>query len=161
MNNFNKKAAFDTTSELIKWIPVIIVVAIVISTVIIIITNYTEQTFEIDKLQQIILRQRFVYSENCLAYRGATLQPGIIDDKKFNQNNLENCFKANENLGINLNLITDTIKTVNLNENLVNKFNFCFDNKHYLCTNYTYYVLVKEDDDTKTGLLNIVMIKLK
>ena len=159
--NFNKRAAFDTTSELIKWIPKIIVAALVVSTIILIIASYVKTTFEIDKLQQVILRQRFIYSENCLAYEDNVVRVGIIDKNKFSQRNLENCFQANERFGVNLNLITKDVKTINLNNNLVNKFNFCFDKKHFTCSNNTYYVLVKEGNNIEPGLLNVAMIKIK
>ena len=157
----NKKSFFNATSELIKWIPNIIVVALVVSTMVIIVFNYTKQNFDIEQLQQGILRQRFVYSENCLAYEDDMIQPGIIDKKKFNKNNLNDCFQINERIGVNLNLIANEIKTVNLNDNMVNKFNFCFDKKHFACSNYTYYVLIREDNNIERGLLNIAMIKLK
>lgn len=159
--NYNKKGAFDTTSELIKWIPKIIVVALVVSTIILIIASYVKITFEIDKLQQVILRQRFVYSENCLAHEDNGVKVGIIDKNKFSQRNLENCFQANEKIGVSLNLITKDLKTINLNDNLINKFNFCFDKKHFTCSNNTYYVLVNDGNNFEQGLLNIAMIKVK
>ena len=108
----NKKGQFQTSHELIIWIPRIIMLVIVVGTVFFLITLPVKQSFDIDKLQQTILRQRFIYSENCLAYKDDKVSPGIIDLKKFNQNNLENCFQANDKLGVSLNLIKNDTKTV-------------------------------------------------
>jgi len=157
----NKKAQFETSHELIIWIPRIIVLVIVVGTVFFLITLPIKQSFEIDKLQQIILRQRFVYSENCLAYKDDKIYSGIIDLKKFNQVNLENCFQTDDRLGVSLSLIKNDTKTINLNPKIADKLNFCFDTKHFTCTNYTYYVLTKSDNNFETALLNIAMIKLK
>lgn len=163
MNNLNKNSQFDTTSEIIKWIPKIIVIVIVVSTVFFLITIPVRQSFQIDKLQQTILRQRFVYSDSCLADENENIiTPGIIDKVKFNSKNLENCFQANDNTGVSLTLKTDNdIETINLNQRLTDKFNFCFDIKHFSCNNYTYYVLIKDKNEIKPGFLNIRMIKIK
>ena len=157
----NKKAAFDTTHELMIWIPRIIILVIVVGIVYSLITIPVQKNFEIDTLQEKILRQRFVYSENCLAYEDNNVYSGIIDKNKFTQTNLENCFQFNNNIGVNLNLMTNDVKTINLNERLSNKFDFCFDKDHFTCSNYTYYILTKENNKFVPGLLNIAMIKLK
>ena len=159
--NLNKKAAYNTTKELIIWIPRILLVVIAVSTVFYLITMPIRQNFDIDQLQQTILRQRFVYSENCLAYKEDKTYPGIVDKAKFNIKNLENCFQVNDNIGIRLNLLADKSNTISLNEKLADKFNFCFDKKHFSCSNYTYYVLIKDNSEFKSGLLNINIIKLK
>jgi len=94
----NKKAAFDTTHELMIWIPRIIILVIVVGIVYSLITIPVQKNFEIDTLQEKILRQRFVYSENCLAYKENNVYSGIIDKNKFTKTNLENCFQFNNNL---------------------------------------------------------------
>ncbi len=157
----NKKATSTVDQELIIWIPRLIILIIATGIILFLITNAIQKSFETDKVQQSILRQRFVYSEDCLAYKDDKVNPGIIDEKKFTQRNLENCFQSHEELGVNINLITNEVKTVNLNDNLKNKFNFCFDQKHFSCSNYTYYVLIKDNENYKPGLLNVAMIKLK
>ncbi len=158
----DKKSQFHTTEELIIWLPRIIVIAVIAGIVFFLITMPIKQNFQIDKLQQGILMQRFVYSENCLAYKeNDRIYPGIIDSNKFNDQNLRNCFQANNNVGIRLNLITNEVNTVNLNDRLTEKFDFCFDKKHFTCSNYNYYVLINDNNEIKTGLLNINMIKIK
>ncbi|MEK6907592.1 MAG: hypothetical protein AABW45_03620 [Nanoarchaeota archaeon] len=158
----NKKAQSDISHEFIIWIPRIIVLVLAAGFVIFLVNIPITKNFEIDKLQQDILRQRFVYNENCLAYKDENnVYPGIIDKLKFNQLNLDNCFKANDRVGVNLNLITNDVKTINLNKNVAEKLNFCFDTKHFACTNYTYYILFKDDKSLERGLLNIAMVKLK
>jgi len=157
----NKKAQFETSHELIIWIPRIIALVIVAGIVFFLITLPVKQNFEIDKLQETILRQRFLYSENCLAYNDGKVNPGIIDKGKFNRENLNKCFGANDNFGVNLNLITDKIETINLNQKIAEKFDFCFDEKHFTCTNYTYYVLIQDKETLGEGLLNVAMIKIK
>jgi hypothetical protein len=157
----NKKSQFDVSHELVIWIPRIILIAFVVVTVFYIISLALEKNFEVDKIQQAALRQRFVYSENCLAYKdNEKIYPGIIDKSKFNLKNLENCFQTNQNMGVNLNLISDDTKTINLNEQLTNMFDFCIDEKNFACTNHTYYVLIK-DNELKPELLNIAIIKRK
>ena len=156
----NKKA-MESAYEMMMWVATIITVAIVVVSIVFLINGGVKKQFDIERLQQTILMQRFVYSENCLAYGGNNgVEAGIIDKSKFLQNRLENCFKTDEKTGASLNLVSDDVKTINLNNKLTDKFSFCFDKKHFTCSNYTYYVLVK-DNDIKTGLLKINMIKLK
>ncbi|AJF62404.1 MAG: hypothetical protein QT11_C0001G0255 [archaeon GW2011_AR20] len=157
----NKKAQFETSHELIIWIPRIIALVIVAGIVFFLITLPVKQSFEIDKLQETILRQRFLYSENCLAHNDGKVNSGIIDKSKFNQKNLDKCFEANDKIGVNLNLITDKIETINLNQKIAEKLDFCFDKKHFTCTNYTYYVLIQDEKKLESGLLNVAMIKIK
>ena len=65
----NKKAQSDISHEFIIWIPRIIVLVLAAGFVIFLVNIPITKNFEIDKLQQDILRQRFVYNENCLAYK--------------------------------------------------------------------------------------------
>lgn len=156
----NKKA-IESEYETMIWIAAIITIAIVVVSIIFLVNGAVEKFFNIEKLQQNILMQRFIYNENCLAYNeNNEVHVGIIDKSKFLQNRLENCFKTDEKTGVSLTLVSDDLKTINLNNRITNKFSFCFDEKHFTCSNYTYYVLIK-DNDLKTGLLKVNMIKAK
>jgi len=155
----NKKSQFDTTKELLLWIPRIILIVIVVGTVFYIVTIPIRKNFEINELHQNILRQRFVYSENCMAYKENKIYPGIVDIKKFEKENLEKCFQSNK-IGVTLNLMNNTLKTIKINEKIAEKDIFCIDKKHFSCTNYTYYVLIK-NEIIEPGLLNIHMVKTK
>jgi hypothetical protein len=155
----NKKSQFDTTKELLLWIPRIILLVIIVGTVFYIITLPIKKNFQTDELQQNLLKQRFVYNENCLAYKDDRIYPGIIDIKKFDKENLEKCFQNNK-IGVTLNLVNETIKTIRVNEKIAEKDAFCFDTKHFFCTNYTYYVMIK-NEKIEPGLLNVHMIKIK
>ena len=152
----------EISQNWIIWIPTIIVFFIVIFLVVAIISIAAEKDINIEKLQQPILRQRFLYSENCLAYKQDRVYPGIIDLAKFNEKRLQDCFLPNDRIGALLVLRTDSYtKKAEVNSNLVNKFNFCFDKESFTCTNYTYYVLINDNSIIEQGLLDIALIKLR
>ncbi|MEK6835844.1 MAG: hypothetical protein AABX55_02365 [Nanoarchaeota archaeon] len=154
--------AKELTEAWIIWIPTIIAFFVVISLIVIIISLAVQKDINIEKIQQPILRQRFLYSENCLAYKQDRVYPGIIDLAKFNEKRLQDCFNPNDKIGAQLVLKTDDyIKTANINPILADKFNFCFDEERFSCSNYTYYVLINNNSIIEPGLLDVALIKLK
>ena len=140
----NKKGIFNLTKEYIIWIVRIIVFFVVFGMVVIIIYIPFNTEYKIDGLKHSLLRQHLIYDKNCLAYEDDRVYPGIIDIKKYNNANLEKCFNIQEQ-GVELNLKTNSINTVKLNEKL-NKFEFCFDKKNFYCSNQSFYVLVQDNN---------------
>ena len=146
----------------IIWIPTIIAFFIVIALVVAIISIAVNKDVDIETLQQPILRQRFVYNENCLAYKKGRVYPGIVDLAKFDEQRLQNCFNPNDKIGVQLVLRTDYYnKKANINPILTDKFNFCFDEERFTCSNFTYYVLINNNSVIEQGLLDVALIKLK
>jgi len=154
-----KGQIFDLTKEWIVWIVKAIVFFVVASMIIIIVNIPLSSEFKTDGLRHSLLRQHLIYDENCLAYNNERTYPGIVDINKFTLANLEKCFST-QNYGAQLILSTDKSSIIKLNEKL-NKFEFCFDKKNFYCSNTTYYVLVKENDIEKQGILNIAILNLK
>src|SRR3989344_4474334 len=151
-----KGQIFDLTKEWIVWIVKAIVFFVVASMIIIIVNIPLSSEFKTDGLRHSLLRQHLIYDENCLAYNNERTYPGIVDINKFTLANLEKCFST-QNYGAQLILSTDKSSIIKLNEKL-NKFEFCFDKKNFYCSNTTYYVLVKENDIEKQGILNIAIL---
>src|SRR3989344_1451178 len=154
--------AEEITQSWIVWIPTIIAFFVVISLVVVIISIGANRNVDIDKIQQSILRQRFLYNEDCLAYRQDRVYSGIIDLVKFDEKRLQDCFNPNDKIGVQLTLRTNNYnKILNINPLLTDKFNFCFDEERVACSNYTYYVLINDHSKTEQGFLDVAMIKLK
>ncbi len=155
--NLNKKGEiFNLTKEWILWIVRAIVFFVIFSIIIIIIYIPLFSQVNADGLKHSLLRQHLIYDKNCLAYENDKVYPGIVDIKKFNKDNLEKCFNSQDH-GVQVTLNNHLIK---LNEKL-NKFEFCFDKKSFYCSNQTFYILIKNNDKTEQGKLNIAIMNQK
>ena len=147
----NKKGGFFTLfTEQFIWLYRAVALAVVFILMVLIIRIPINTNTDINDLEHSVLKQRLIYDKNCLAYEDERVYPGVIDLNKFNQERINKCFST-EKYGLKLNLNHEETQTIIVNKNLVDKNIFCFDKKHFACTNTTYYILIKNQSKLDYG----------
>ncbi len=156
----NKKGV---SYDIVRQIPIIFMIFLVAIAIYFGVNAYTSRKVDIKNLDSYVINNRLLFSDDCLAYNDEIkVYPGIIDLKKFNEQNLDNCMQYKEGLGYLVNLSDvngNVIKTVEMNnEDLAKKIPFCsIKVKNFKCDFNRYYVLYY-DNEIKEGILNIAVV---
>ncbi|MEK6826475.1 MAG: hypothetical protein AABX90_02510 [Nanoarchaeota archaeon] len=150
----NKKAAFNIAGEM--WMLVVrlfflIAVAFAVFTIISIGVN---KTFEFGNVENEVIFNA-IYMSDCINYKDVRTYPGVIDFEKFNQSDLDGCFKS-KRFGSRISLKLDG----NTIEKFIDKKFFDIESrfcpfKQYRCSEKNIHVIVKEKGDFKVGELVI------
>ncbi len=154
---------FPTSKELVLVIvKIILMTGIVFIVVINVIHDSLKKNTDVSEIEDYTLKNILFYNKDCIAYEENTRTiPGIIDLKKFQEYNLNKCFK-NSIFGMKLSLIyNNEVKTVLVNEDIFRQESFCYDKSQLYCNNKDYYVLINDGDKIKNGVLRIELVKLR
>ena len=157
-----KKGEYDAAKEIPNTIVRAFVIIIVFLTVTITLDSITKKNTDVSGLEAFTLRNRLLYSKNCLSYNeNERVIPGLIDINNFNHYNVRDCLKDIE-FGIRLTLTYENkTKTTEINGNIVRQDNFCYDKSQVYCYDKDYFIIINEDNKIKNGKLRIEMVRLK
>lgn len=137
------------------WLWRFIVITIISVFIYIITFNYLNADLHTEHIESGILKTKLLYSDSCLRYKN----PGEIDLEKLNDNRLKSCY-LKSNLGYRLTLFDLNEKEIRTAKSMTNEqelqLAFC---KQYKCTSSNEYVLYKEDNGLKPGILKIEAVK--
>lgn len=132
----SKKGAIPT----LKIIVILLLTTLIFVSYLVILLKTTDLTIEDKKLQTQIIQNK-IFNSDCFSD-----EYGIIEEKKFTQENLNNCFEnlpTNSAFFINING-----KRLFINENVYKeKEKFCSINSNILCTNMIYPITIKTNSN--------------
>ena len=154
-----KKAQID-----IIWIWRIVIVGIIVGFIYFVTVDYLSAEIKTGDLEEHILLNNLISSEDCLAYKELRTFPGIIDLEKLNEGILRKCYEKSK-FGfrislVDLNNINSEIKTVDvLSDEQKNLIDVCKSVQSYICTDINQYVLVKDNDKTYPAVIKLKVIK--
>ncbi len=154
---------FPTSKELILVIiKIILMTGIIFIVVINVIQDSLKKNTDVSEIEDYTLKNILFYNEDCIIFTENTRAiPGMIDLKKFQEYNLNKCFKSSI-FGMKLSLIyNNETKTVLINEDIFRQKNFCYDKSQLYCNDKDYYVLINDDNKIKNGILRIELVKLR
>jgi len=146
-----KKAQLD-----IVWFWRITITFMIVLFIYFISIDYLNAKINTGDLEEQILLNNMVSSEDCLAYSRERSYPGIIDIQKLNEERLRKCYDKS-NFGFRL-ILTDLdnsqISKVNiLSEEQSNLIDVCQSVKSYTCNKVKLYVLIKDSNKEYPGIL--------
>lgn len=99
----NKKAQFGIARKSIYWMIAGVIITMIVLAFAFIISGYKEKYTTISpKLKGELLSLRFTNNSDCFAYQDeetGRVYPGVIDRSKFNQEQLDDCYKTDEKTG--------------------------------------------------------------
>lgn len=157
----NKRAQFDSTKELIFIFIRLLIISMVFIVVVLSIDSGLRKNTDISETESFTLKNRIFYSDCITIEENNRIIPGTIDITKFTENTLNNCLENNV-LGIKFTLnYNDINKIITINKEFTDQSSLCFDQDQVYCENKDYYVLVKENEELKRGILRMELTKLK
>jgi len=154
-----KKAQID-----IVWLWRIAITFIIVGFIYFVTVDYLSAEIKTGGIEEQILLNNLISSEDCLAYKDARTFPGIIDLEKFNEARLRKCYDKN-NFGFrisiaelsNINSITKSVDI--LSDEKKNIIDVCSSVQSYKCADISQYVLVKDNDKTYPAVIKLKVIK--
>ncbi|MFH1376525.1 MAG: hypothetical protein ABIH25_02720 [Candidatus Woesearchaeota archaeon] len=118
-------------------------------------------------LERTISEYRLFNSPDCFGYLDdGFFVKGVIDREKFNEDVLGNClaYPDGKIQGIKLKLKDiegNDLENIELNDKLVSQMFACEHSDDYECFNDRKYILYKENDQIKRGVLDFLIISEK
>ncbi len=154
-----KKAQID-----IVWVWRIAITFIIVGFIYFVTVDYLSAKIKTGDLEEQILLNNLISSEDCLAYKDVRTFPGIIDLEKLNEARLRKCYnKINFGFRISiaeLNNINSEIKKVDiLSSEQANIIDVCSSVQAYTCTDINQYVIIKDIDKTYPAVIKLKVIK--
>src|SRR3989339_84533 len=154
-----KKAQID-----IVWLWRIAITFIIVGFIYFVTVNYLSAEIKTGDLEEQVLLNTLISSEDCLAYKDARTFPGIIDLEKLNEARLRKCYDKN-NFGFRISIaelsnINSVTKTVDiLSDEQKNIIDVCSSVQAYVCSDINQYILIKDKDKTYPAILKIKVMK--
>ena len=94
----NKKGGYTLAFNIVYWIPRMILIIIIATTVVSMIRSFLFFTIDVSETEGYVLTNRIVFSPDCLAYIDLTgrVHLGYVDINKFNKDSIEACLYFGE-----------------------------------------------------------------
>ncbi len=108
--------------DITLWLYKILITVIVLGIIYGVINFFITRDFNINESIADMLIRRLYYSESCFALEDITVEPGVIDIKKFNELRLKNCLATQYPIKVKLEKLGKIISnTIEYNDN----YNLC------------------------------------
>jgi len=157
----NKKALLNfTTDEMLLFLVVpIIFVSLVLIVFLIIPSSYAQ--IGASNADHIVIKKNLLY--NCLVYNDARAYPGIIDITLFNGDRVSRCLGLEgDSYGTILTLNYDGKSSeISVNNRMADRIAFCSSQGSFQCSSEDIYVMIYENGQLKSGLLNVKIVGFK
>ena len=152
------KGEFNIATDQYQFFLVIPAIFVSLIIVTMLIAPYSKP--ETSDMDHFVIRKNLLYSAECLAFSDNRVYPGIVDVSKLDENRIQKCLGINGNTyGVILKLNFDDVnKEIFVNKQMTDRINFCLSDGSFKCSDENVYVLVKEESDLKTGILNIKIV---
>ena len=123
----------------------------------------TYSKLDTEEATHAIIRNNLLYSRNCLAYENGNVIPGLVDINKFNPDRLQKCLGLKgDTYGVLLDLeYGENKKNIEINEVMSDRVNFCLSKGSFECSDEKVYVLVNENGESISGVLDIIIVGFK
>ncbi len=152
-----KKGAYFLTGEMIIWLNRIMLTIVVLVIVFGVINVALNREIKVDDSVADMVIRRLYYSSGCFALEDISVEPGVIDIKKFNNLRLKDCISLRYPVKAEL---EKTEKTIFNNELYESERDLCLvqnEKKKCLFTNKQ-YVLISDDGIKDFDILNVEVI---
>lgn len=163
-----KKGQFVSTGELLKMLPRLLILILIVGVIIAIIGIYSSKDIDTIDLEGHLLKQRLLYSKDCLVYEEeGKFFVGVVDLEQFKQDIVIPCVSYLGDKGYKLTLedsgglgLADEII---YNQEMIDYAPLCKfeeDKRSFECYQKRQYVLVERDGTFVPGYLNITLVTL-